>query len=158
MLSKSQFIRGLQCHKSLWLYKYRPELRQQPDRSQESRFETGQTVGDLACGLFPGGVEIEFTADDFEGMIRKTRELIESGVGVIYEATFRENGIFAMADILVKTDDGWDMYEVKASTKVKPYHQDDAAIQWYALSAVIPLNNAYIVHVNNQYVRNCVFW
>jgi hypothetical protein len=153
MLSKSQYIRGLQCHKSLWLYKNRPDLRAQPDKQKEALFETGQTVGDLACGLFPGGIEIEFTPEDFGAMSTKTRQLIDSGVEIIYEATFREKGIFAMADILVKTPDGWDMYEVKASTRVKPYHQDDAAIQWYALAEAIPLNRAFIIHVDNQYVR-----
>jgi len=35
-LSKSQYLRGLQCHKSLWLYKHRPELRAKPDTQTES--------------------------------------------------------------------------------------------------------------------------
>jgi hypothetical protein len=153
MLSKSQFVRGLQCHKALWLLKHRPELRQQPDALNESLFETGHTVGALACQLFPGGVEIEFDSNDFDGMVRKTQELIESGAEVIYEATFKEKGIFAMADILIKQDQGWAIYEVKASTGVKPYHQNDAAIQWYALSSVLSLTQACIVHVNNEYTR-----
>ena len=55
-LSKSQYIRGLQCHKSLWLYKNRPELRSAPDYAQESLFNTGHSVGALAKELFPDGV------------------------------------------------------------------------------------------------------
>jgi len=58
-----------------------------------------------------------------------------------------------MADLLVKNGDTWDMYEVKASTDVKEYHLNDASIQWYALSNTIELNRAYIVHINNKYVR-----
>ena len=153
ILSKSQYIRGLQCHKSLWLYKNRPELRDMPDREQELLFNTGHTVGELAKELFPNGIEVKFDASNSKGMINRTKELISAGTEVIYEATFSENGIFAMADILVKKADGWDMYEVKASTSVKSYHLDDAAIQWYALSKAIKLNRAYIVHINNQYVR-----
>jgi len=152
-LSKSQYIRGLQCHKSLWLYKNRPELRSLPDKTQESLFKTGHSVGELAKGLFPHGIEIKFDADDFNGMISKTKELMDNGTEVIYEATFSEDGIFAMADILVKNGDAWDMYEVKASTSVKDYHLNDAAIQWYTLSKTIKLNRAYIVHINNQYTR-----
>jgi len=64
MLSKSQYVRGLQCHKSLWLYKNKPELRQKQDAQQESLFETGNTAGDLACQLFPNGIEIEFNTQD----------------------------------------------------------------------------------------------
>ncbi|MFA6139002.1 MAG: DUF2779 domain-containing protein [Sulfurimonas sp.] len=152
-LSKSQYIRGLQCHKSLWLYKNNQELRDKPDAQSESSFSTGYQVGDLAKELFPHGTEIEFDSSDFDGMIQKTKDLIANGTEVIYEAAFNEDGIFAMADILVKNAEMWDMYEVKASTHVKKYHLHDASIQWYALSKALKLNHAYMVHINNQYER-----
>lgn len=154
LLSKSQYIRGLQCHKSLWLYKNRRDLLQPASAQTESLFSTGNTVGDYARKVLPGGIEIEFDSDDFDGMISRTQQLIEQGVDTIYEATFKQKDIFAMADILHKSDDGWNMYEVKASTGVKPYHVDDAAIQWYCLSDSIKINKAFIMHVNNGYVRN----
>ena len=153
MLSKSQYVRGLQCHKSLWLNKNKPGLLEEPDVQQKSLFKTGNTVGELACELFPGGKEIKFDSKDFDGMIRKTTKLIEEGSRVIYEATFKENGVFAMADILVKNGDKWDVYEVKSSTSVKDYHRNDATVQWYALSNVLELNRIFIVHINNKYQR-----
>ena len=154
LLSKSQYLRGLQCLKSLWLYKSRSELRAKPDTLQEALFERGYEVGDLAKELFAGGIEVEFDPNNFNNMIQKTKELIANGVQIIYEATFKERKIFAMADILVRDGDGWNMYEVKSSTKVKEYHFDDAAIQWYALSTAIKLHKAYIIHINNQYERH----
>jgi len=153
ILSKSQYIRGLQCQKSLWLYKNRSELRDAPDHVQESLFNTGHSVGELAKELFPNGTEVKFDASNFKGMIDKTKELIAEDTEVIYEATFSENGIFAMADILVKNGDGWDIYEVKASTQVKDVYVDDTAIQWYALSKVLNLKHAYVIHINNKYTR-----
>jgi hypothetical protein len=153
-LSKSQYIRALQCHKSLWLYKNKPELRDLPSSQTESSFNTGYDVGELAKELFPNGVEIEFDSKNFNGMIEKTKELIANGTEVIYEATFSEDGIFAMADILVKSGNTWDIYEVKASTYTKEYHINDTSIQWYALSKAINLNRAYVVHINNKYVRD----
>jgi len=153
-LSKSQYIRGLQCHKSLWLYKHKPELRDTPSAQTESSFNTGYDVGELAKELFPNGVEIAFDSSNFDGMIAKTKELIDGGCEVIYEATFKGDGIFAMADILVKNGKSWDIYEVKASTHTKEYHKNDTAIQWYALSKAINLNRAYIIHINNKYVRD----
>ena len=44
-LSKSQYIRGLQCHKSLWLYKHKPEPRDIPDNQTQSSFEKGSDLG-----------------------------------------------------------------------------------------------------------------
>lgn len=153
LLSKSQYIRGLQCHKSLWLYKNKRELRSKPDTATESLFKTGNTVGEYAKELFSGGVEIEFDPSDFDGMVKKTAMLIDQGVKTIYEATFKEKGIFAMADILHKTKKGWNIYEVKASTKTKSYQVDDAAVQYFALSNVIKINKTHIIHINNQYER-----
>jgi len=56
-LSKSLYIRGLQCHKSLYLHKYQPELKDGMSGEQEALFNTGHEVGDYAKQLFPGGVE-----------------------------------------------------------------------------------------------------
>jgi len=153
-LSKSQYIRGLQCHKSLWLYKNRQDLRNVPDSQTELSFNTDYDVGELAKKLFQNGIEIEFDSKIFNGMIKKTKELISNGTEVIYEASFSEASIFAMADILVKNGNAWDIYEVKASTHTKEYHRNDTAIQWYALAKAINLNRAYVVHINNQYIRN----
>jgi len=50
-LSKSLFIRGRQCHKSLWLQKNRPKLKDEISASQEAAINTGFAVGDLAKGL-----------------------------------------------------------------------------------------------------------
>jgi len=151
-LSKSQYIRGLQCPKSLWLYQHRRELMSEPDAQTQNRFDTGNEVGEVAKDLFPGGVEIVHDRDNYQGMIEQTTRLIGEGAAVIYEASFREKGVFIMADILVRNGDVWDVYEVKSSTSVKPYHENDAAIQWYVLNHQIPLGRIHIVHIDNSYV------
>ncbi len=154
-ISKSQFLRGLQCPKSLWLYKCAPaELRTKPSDVALANMASGTSVGELAQELFPGGELIEFDANDFDGMLNRTEELIESGCKTIYEATFRGDGIFIMVDILHISDSGWELYEVKASTSVKQYHRYDASVQWHALQALgKPLSKAAVVHINNQYER-----
>ncbi len=86
IISKSQYIRGLQCHKSLWLYKNRQELRDAPDYQTQSAFNIGYDVGELAKKIFPHGIEIEFDSANFKGMIEKTKELISNGTEV---ATFK---------------------------------------------------------------------
>ena len=153
-LSKSQFIRGLQCHKSLWLYKNQPELRGETDTSRQAIFNEGIYVGELAQKLFPGGEEIRFEEGTFEEKILRTQELINSGVKTIYEATFQYDNILVMVDILHKGKSGWELYEVKASKEVKPVHENDVAVQYYVLSGSgIKLKKASLVHINNQYIR-----
>lgn len=153
-LSKSQFTRGLQCHKALWLYKNRPELRQEPDAATEALFEIGYEVGGLAQQLFPGGTLIEFDREKFEEKIEETQAAIDGGEETIYEATFRYDDVLVMVDILHKGTRGWELYEVKSSTAVKEYHIPDAAVQYYVLQgAGLKIARAAIVHLNREYVR-----
>ena len=152
-LSKSLYIRGLQCEKSLWLKKKKPEVLQAPDDGAQAVFDTGTSVGELACELFDGGDRIEYTGD-FNAQIAKTKELIESGVKVIYEATFCFDGILVMVDILCVGDDGLVINEVKSSTSVKEVYIDDSAIQYYVLSSLgYKVSAVNIIHIDNSYVR-----
>jgi len=153
-LSKTQFLRGLQCHKSLWLYKNRPDLRSLPDDSQQAVFDQGTDVGLLAQQLFPGGEVIEYEGSTFAEKIQKTQDLIQSGTETIYEATFQYDGVLVMVDILHKGPKGWELYEVKGSTGVKPVHESDVAVQYYVLKGCgLDLASASLVLINNQYVR-----
>ena len=152
-LSKSLYIRGLQCEKSLWLKKKRPEVLQAPDDGAQAVFDTGTSVGELACELFSGGERIEYTGD-FNAQMTKTKELIESGIKVIYEATFCFDGILVMVDILCVCEDGLIINEVKSSTSVKEVYIDDASIQYYVISSLgYKVSAVNIIHIDNTYVR-----
>jgi hypothetical protein len=152
-LSKSQYMRGLQCPKALWLFKYRPELMAEPDARRQQLFDTGHRVGELAQQLFPGGVEVAYRAGDYPGMIDETTRLIEQG-DVVYEGSYSTDDVFVRADILVRNGDAWDLYEVKATSSTKAVHKPDVAVQWYVIGRHLPLGRAYLVHLNNRYVRD----
>ncbi len=155
-LSKSTFIKGMQCNKALYLYKYNRELMDDLSAAQEAIFAQGTSVGELACELFPGGVDC--TPDsyfEFQEAVIRTTEEIEKGTEIIYEAAFQYNGVLAALDILVKHEDGWRAYEVKSSTGVSDTYELDAAIQYYCITnSGIELKDISIVHINNQYVKD----
>jgi hypothetical protein len=152
-LSKSQYIRGLQCHKALWQYHYRRERMAAPDANRQALFASGHEVGQLAQGLFPGGREVVFDHQRIDLMIEETARLIDSGVEIIYEATFASGDLLVMADILLRAGDHWHFYEVKSSTRIKPYHLQDAAFQWRVLGDHLRLGKAHIVHIDTRYRR-----
>jgi hypothetical protein len=153
-LSKSLFMRGLQCHKSLYLHKHQPELRGEPTPELLALWRTGREVGAFAQNLFPGGVEIPFDGLSKPEQLSKTREEIAKGAKVLYEATFSFDNVFVKADILRRSGLGFDLYEVKSATEIKDHFPDDVAIQYYVLSGSgIPIRKAHLVHINNEYVR-----
>jgi len=153
-ISKSQFIKGQQCLKYLYLYKYRRDLKDAISDSQEATFQSGTDVGILAQDLYPGGVTIPFDDVSFDEQATLTADAMAQGHKTIYEATFKKDGLFARVDILNKVGTSWDINEVKGSTQVKNVHYDDLAFQYYVINGLnVPIGKASIVHVNNEYVR-----
>jgi hypothetical protein len=162
VLSKSTFVRGCQCPKSLYLYKHFYKTRDPISPAQRAIFARGTNVGLLAHELFPGGIDASPpTPFQYLQSVRKTRQLIEAGTEVIYEAAFTTEGVMAAMDILVKEPDrgpggtpAYRAYEVKSSTAISDTYLLDAALQyWVITGAGIDLRDISIVHIDNTYVR-----
>jgi hypothetical protein len=115
-LSKSLYTRAIQCQKSLWLKKHNKDVLTPPNAAAQAIFENGNEVGDLACKLFPNGVEIPYLNTTFQDKINLTQEYINQGTQNIYEATFEFDGILIMIDILNIKDNSVIINEVKSST------------------------------------------
>ena len=156
ILSKSTYIRGVQCEKSLYLYKHNYNLKDKASPQLQAIFNQGNNVGILAQDLFPNGVDASPSSYYImQESVLKTLEFIKNGEQIIYEATFQYNGVIAALDILVKDSDGWKAYEVKSSTSVSETYLKDAAIQYYAITnSGIELKDISIVHINNKYIKN----
>ena len=155
-LSKSTFIRGLQCEKSLYLYKHHYRLKDHTPSSLQAVFDQGTNIGLLAQELFPNGADAS-PENHFKMVesVGKTEDFISQGESIIYEATFLYNNVLAALDILVKGEEGWKAYEVKSSTKVSETYIKDAAIQYYTITnSGVDLKDISIVHINNQYTKD----
>jgi hypothetical protein len=156
ILSKSTFVRGSKCLKSLYLYKHHYDLRDEVSQQQQAIFDQGHEVGMLARELFPAGTDCSVSpAYNYSESIKKTNEAIANGAKVIYEAGFVFNNVYVAVDILVQKKGRWFIYEVKSSTSVKDYHLLDAAIQLYVIQGCgLRVSQASIVHIDTGYVRN----
>jgi len=133
-----------------------PSVRDEMDETQQAIFQTGTDVGMLARDLFPGGVDAS-PVDYFhyQQSVADTQKYIQEGRKVIYEAAFQFNGLLCAVDVLAKKNGKWYAYEVKSTTTVKPPMLKDAAFQYYVITnSGIALQDFYIVHLNNQYIRN----
>jgi predicted RecB family nuclease len=153
-LSKTLFMRGLQCHKSLYLDRYQPALRDATPPSTEALFQSGHDVGRIAQNLFPAGIEIPYEGFSHKQQLETTKSEISKGITTLYEAAFSNGDVFVKVDILRRGRQGWEIYEVKGSTELKEVHIPDAAIQYRVLTgAGISVSKVFIVHINNEYVR-----
>ena len=151
-LSKSRYMKGLQCHKALWLSTNNPGLLGESEATSQT-FSQGLEIGELARDIFPAGVPILFDGFTFDEQIQETQKALVKAK-VIYEAAFMHNGLFVKADILRKVRGGWELYEVKGSSKVKDVHLDDVAVQYHVITGSgITLTKAFVVHLNTSYCR-----
>jgi len=130
VLTKSDFLRFLQCPKQLWLHKNKPEIKPDLSITEEAIFEQGYEVEVLANQLFSENAQFQ----------------VEVSV----------EGLYAKADVLEL--DGstgkWNLYEVKSSNKVKKEHISDLAFQKYVFEkSGKEIQDCFVVHLNGDYVR-----
>jgi len=153
-LSKSQYLRGLQCPKSLWLHNFRPDLRAHVSPGLQHIFDQGRRIGELARRRYPGGVLIKADHQHIPEALQETAAALKRGAKILFEAAFVHDDVLARPDILVKKGSGWDFIEVKSSTDVKEAYLPDLAVQRYVLEgAGLGVRQACLLRVNNEYVR-----
>lgn len=156
ILSKSTFIRGLQCEKSLYLHKNRPFLRDRLSPEQLAKFSRGTNVGVYAQELFPGGIDASpKTHFQMAASVKKTAEFIEAGETVIYEAAFEHAGVIIALDILVRDEAGWKAIEVKSSRSISETYLWDASLQYFVINGSgIALCDFSIATIDQEFVKN----
>lgn len=155
VLSKSTYVKGIQCQKALYLHTYHRNLKDPITKQQQAIFDQGTKVGELARNLFPNGVNCTPDTSKLNEAIIKTKQEIKKGTNVLYEAAFLFNGVLVLLDILVKDNNSYKAYEVKSSTSVTETYQLDSSIQYYVISnSGIKLEDISIIHINNQYLKN----
>lgn len=154
-VTKTDFIRGMQCPRMLWLDKHHPEHKTIPPEVQR-RLDQGNEFGDRAMGLFGPFTEVReyypgTTHPDKRRMAKKTQELIDFGEPVICEAAFLDAaGNYCAVDILRRFGAGYEMYEVKNSPEVAERFITDAAFQAYLIRERIGLELTRVSIVYNS--------
>lgn len=157
ILSKSTYIKGLQCEKALYLTKKHPYLRDKLSIEQRAKFQRGTDVGILAQQYFPGGVNMAPNSPtQFPRRVKETMEnLSNPAVNVMYEAVFQYNDTLVMVDLLVRNGKQWKAIEVKSSLRLSPTYYNDAALQYYVLNGCgVPLADFQLMYLNADYVKN----
>lgn len=133
-ISKSAFVRGIQCPKQLYYYKNHYNKRDALTESQRVSFKRGTDVGLLAQQLFPGGKDLTPPSPwQYKQSANITRHYIEQDLPVLYEASFLYDSLYAIMDIVVITNGQLKLYEVKNTRSIKEQHLLDASFQYYVI-------------------------
>lgn len=158
-LTKTDYLIYKDCAKNAWLKVHKPDIYYSKPLSafDEGIIETGNEVDVMARDLFKGGVLINDRDDS-----KRTRELIDGKIAVIYQPVFETDTYKMISDILVWNKDSkvYDLYEVKASNSgdnkgaKNRIYTLDIAFQYQVLKELnVPVGRLYLIRLNNEYVR-----
>ncbi len=154
LLTKGDYLDGLECHKRLFLKKYSPELAAEPGVGDRARMLDGQEIGLIARLQFPGGVLIDKFGPN--AVIATTRAMEEAHT--IFEAQIESAGKLVRVDVLQRDGEGWRVIEVKSSKEPKPKekfkekHLNDLAYQVLVLrEAGVNVTSANLMLVSRSY-------
>jgi len=152
-LTKSSYVRGLECRRMLWRSRHHPLPYDEPLPGTPAA--VGTEIGIKAQSLFPGGVLVsEDPWKHAEAIARTTELMSDPSVPAIFEAAFEHNDVRIRADVLERLlNDRWGLREVKSSSRVKTRHIDDAAVQAFVLEqSGVELTSIELIHVDTSYV------
>lgn len=151
-LSKSRFVSGLQCHRKLWWEVHEPDAPELvPDAGATLRFAEGHRVGALARERFPGGVLIDLPHQAIARRVAATRQALDRDPPAVYEASFLAGDVFCAVDVLERNGGGHNLVEVKSTTRVKPEHLPDVAVQAHVLRrSGVTVERAELMHLNPE--------
>ena len=135
ILTKSKYIRGLQCEKAMYLDVYKPKLAFYPPETL-AKFKEGRIFEKTFKDTFPHGVDISaqlrYRMDEYPLLTAKL--LKRPGETALFEAGFLYNEVLVLADVVHKHEDGSiDIYEVKNSGAVSNTFCNDIGIQNYVI-------------------------
>ena len=148
LLSKSKYIRGLQCERALWLDVHEPRLARYT-AEQMRRFDRGRDFEYAFKSTFPDGIDLSAELKrNVDAYPARTAELLDKGDGVaLFEAGFLYDDVLVLADVVQQREDGTlDIYEVKSGTALSETYRRDAALQHYVISHCRSINKFCIVY------------
>lgn len=150
LLSKSKYIRGLQCERALWLDVHEPRLARYT-AEQMRRFDRGRDFEYAFKSRFPDGIDISAELKrNVDLYPARTAELLD-GANLsplaLFEAGFQYDDVLVLADVVCQREDGsLDIYEVKSGTTLSDTYRRDAALQHYVISHCRTVHSFSIVY------------
>lgn len=132
LFSKTAYIKGVQCSKQLYLYKYHYKLQDPLSPETLAKFKGGHDFEDAyRAANFPFAVDIEKIAKNRNDYDSLTHKALQKQVADIFEATFVYQEVLVMNDVLTRSSGKWEIQEIKNSLELKPTHIQDIALQYF---------------------------
>lgn len=159
MITKTDYVTFRSCKRAYYYQLHDPKQAKPTDEVAQKRIDEGKLVGNYAHLFFANTVKVKDNPDvvNISNQVAITKKLLATN-NYIAEASFQFDDLFCAVDILAKNGNGYDIYEVKASTDACKHlaeYAPDVAFQKYVLELCgLEIKNCYILHLNPNYIRH----
>jgi hypothetical protein len=158
IISKSDYTTYLKHPAWLWIKKHAKDKLPPTSPNLQALFDEGNNYESYAEQLFPDGVRLSWDPKDYgsyDALIVKTQAEIDKGTKTIFQGRFMSGNLTFICDIIDRTENGeWDLYEIKATTRVKEEHKPDLSFQQVVLEQLgYKVHNIYVIHLDNEYTK-----
>ena len=140
VLSKSTYIRGLQCEKALYLNKFHPTQKTPTSARTQEIFDAGRSFEDRFRSSFINAIDLKkIFKNKFHLYSAYTKALVAKGADInIFEAAFVHDEVLVLTDVLQQeSGNTFTIYEVKNSKSLTEVIMNDAAVQYYVCKSVL---------------------
>jgi hypothetical protein len=152
-LTKTHFIKGLQCPKALFLNVFKPRLKTPFSPETKALFADGRKFEASVRANFLPAVDVSNTlGPKFAAYAAFTKTcLAKEGNLTLFEAGLEHNKVLVLVDILKRIGNCYELYEIKRSTQLTPTILNDAALQYVVAKKVLqaPIQSFVILRVND---------
>lgn len=140
MITKTDFLIYLEAPRHFWALK-------------NNQYDT--TLSEFDKHLIQQGYLVEREAKEFAKKYLLPNNSTDDN-DLVFQKTFIDGDFEARSDILIRNSktNKWDIYEVKSVTKPEPEHYYDTTFQAIVMEKHLDIDNIFILHVNNEYVRH----
>lgn len=138
-LTKSQFKKYLDCPMHLWA-----EVNRLLDPHRKNHFFEH---------LGRQGYKVEDLAEQM--LVEKMSADYPKGSSLKFQQQFKDGNFEAVVDVVIydAKKQVYDLYEVKSSSHAKKEHGYEITFQYLLAKNQLPIGRCYLVHINNNYVR-----
>ena len=155
-LSKSDYLLFLKHPAWGWLKKNNKSVLPPIDANTQAIFDAAKLFEEYAQELFPEGFLLGFNGfSEYESLGPRTAQAILAKHTTLFQAKFQHAELVCIVDILVLDGKKAELYEIKASTKVKDENLFDLAFQLHVLEKCgYTVVKTGVIFVNTNYVRS----
>ncbi len=149
-ITQDVFLNALVCPRLGWFIR-RGVFKSGNTLSERVRNEQEKEIKRKIRKQFPSGVHV--SEENFNAALEKTLLLLDKkDVRTIYDAAFAINGYGGRADIIVREDGSWHLYEIKPAIQVRQKFLDDIAYTAMMMQgAKLRISTASLVLLSRDY-------